>query len=307
MMPRKFMLTLMTGVLLSVSASISLAQDKPTWKVGDKVEVEDIYTQKWEKATIIEVKSWGAYKARLDNSPPRTEAELLLRPEQVRAPAEDSKTVGDETAQPVDSAGPVKTAMNTGSFKAGDRVIEFDPQGRNYVYRATILEVGDGRYKIQRDGCTKYPMWVDRLALRRAETISANDPEISYLIGKWAMLQPGAPNTVVRGADVYREYGLGGKADFLQINRNGTYVWQYESRTAPVKGRWRTEPKIEEAPAKASDSLKKSEDYSGIIVQDPAGNEWKVYKYVIPEKGKDSIVAAHICQEGNRQIGTRVQ
>lgn len=303
----KFTLVLMLQLFLLIGTFVAFAQDRPAWKVGDQVEVEDIYTQKWEKAKITQVTSYGYYKARLDNPPPNTETELLLRPDQVRARSAATTPIGKGTSQPTHVGNGRSEAASSIQFKVGDRVIEFDRQNKSYAYRATVLEVGNGRYKIQRDGCTRYEMWVDQANLHAARSLSASAPEISYLIGKWAMFQPGAANTVVRGNDVYREYGPGGKADYLQINRDGTYEWQYESRAAPVGGRWRTEPKLEEAPVKASESLKKSEDYDGIVIEDPEGREWKVYKYVIPGKGKDSVVAARICQEGNREIGTRVQ
>lgn len=291
-------------MLFVLSAALTaLAQNQTSWKIGDKVEVENIYTQKWEQATISEVKDWGAdniyYKAKLDNPTPNSESELLLRPNQIRTRAVATASA-KTTNSTIQNENPDKTSTKNnnpdGSIKVGDRVVEFDPQNRNYIYRATVLEVADGRYRIQRDGCTKYEMWIDKSNLRPAQNLSPDNADVRFLIGKWST------QTV---ATVDAGVAWGNRINYLQINSDGTYVWQYDKGT-PVKGKWRGEPQLSEAPKKASDSLKKSEDFNGIIIKNADGSEWKVYKYIIPGKAKDSVVIERICGSAASIIGTRM-
>jgi hypothetical protein len=130
--------------------------------------------------------------------------------------------------------------------------------------------------------------------LNPAATVAATHPDITALMGNWAMFVYSYPNTVIHGNDVYREFGPGAKAPPLQINSNGTYVWYDEYNKPPVKGNWVTQAKIE--------GVKNgTETVNGILITDSKGIWWKIYKDRL-----DHVTAQKMCS-GETQGGTRLK
>lgn len=198
------------------------------------------------------------------------------------SPADNTKPANQNNPQPV----------GNGRFRVGHRV---DVIGKR---RGTIIEAANGRYKIHYDGCeAHWDDWRDRADVRPEATISANAPEIKFLVGKWVMFTPSYPNTVVRGDNVYREYGMGAKAPPLQINSNGTYVWYFDYGKPPVKGKWRTDARVEGEKYTTAAEV-------GIVIKDPNGGEWKVFRRESTRDKEDHITAQTMCS-GQTVIGTR--
>jgi len=276
-----------TGLLL-LGASLGFAQEKLRFQIGDQVEFYSAAAHtptNWGKGTIIGVETngnhKGPYHVHFDGRPDNEQE--WLRVYEVRSR-------------------PGKNAQ----FNVGDRVDVYfanhpPTSGKG---RGTVLEVGDSRYKIHFDGCKAYlDGWEDRMSVRPEATISAGDPEIKFLIGNWAMFTPSYPNTVVRGDNVYRQYGMGAKSPPVQINADGTYVWHFDFGKPPVRGKWKTHSKVGERIE--SEGTSRSVTDSGLVIKDPSGQEWKVYRWTMPD-GKDRITAQLMCS-GESMIGSRIR
>lgn len=260
-------------VLLSIMFLVVFTEAQTTWKIGDRVQVKTSAMEKWENATILRDGGDGSYKATLDDPANYADATPLVYPNQIRSVNAKPATI----------------------FAINSRVDVYlsygDPKGR-----ATVLEIIDsGRYKVRYDGCKAY--WdevVDWSQLKPVTYISSDDPDLTATFGKWAMFVYSYPNTVLKGNDIYREYGPGGKAPPLLINANGTFVWYDEFKKPPVNGKWTAHAKIE--------GLKMgTESVNGILIYDSRGNYWKVYK-----DRADHIEARLMCS-GETQGGTRIR
>ncbi len=300
----------LASLMVIASVATLFAQDQPQWKVGDRVETYNPITTAWERATIIKIEDWRQYgrgfwyRVRLDNAQAST-TEWATTPDRIRAletgpaPNPAGGSPAGANTRPTANGG-----RDSGRFAVGDRVDYPDREGR-----ATVIEIGaDGRYKVRLDGCKPYlgERWVDRTSIRSAPTVSADNPDVRYLFGSWALFEPGAFNTVTRGDQVYREWGMGGKAPPLQINADGTYIWKEDSQRT-TRGKWRTDARVTGIARKASESMEGNAYHDGVVIKDAEGVEWKVYKVVIAGKARDSLVVARICQEANMLMGTRIR
>lgn len=285
------------SALLLIGGAASLAQDTPKFKVGDIVEAHSFFfTPPWHKAKVVNVgrdcESYLPYKPYhvVFIEPEEDHGLACVGNDEIRAieaekPSADAdKTVNQNNPRPV----------GNGTFRVGDRVDVFAKR------RGTIIEAANGRYKIHYDGCEKHwDDWRDRAELRPEATISADAPEIKFLVGKWVMFTPSYPTTVVRGNNVYREYGMGAKAPPLQINADGTYVWYFDFGKPPVKGKWRTDARVEGEKYTAAAEV-------GIVIKDPSGGEWKVFRRQSTMDKEDHITAQTMCS-GQTVIGTRIR
>jgi hypothetical protein len=246
------------------------------WIVGDKVEVYDMYANKWENGTVSIVytdRTPQQWRVSLDEPQGHAITDLPVTAAQMRARAAKPNFV----------------------FNVNSRVDAYYPDG-NPRGRATIIEVKpNGRYKVKYDGCKDhFDEEVDWSQLKPASVISSTDPDIRVLLGKWAMFVYSYPNTTVRGNDVYREYGTGAKAPPLLVNADGTFVWYDEFNKPPVKGKWVTHAKI-------AGLTMGTEAVDGIILYDSRGNSWKIYK-----DRADHIEARQMCT-GLTQGGSRIK
>lgn len=245
------------------------------WKVGDKVEVYDIYYYKWENGTVAIVltdRSPQQWRVSLDEPAGHAIADLSVTAAQIRAR-------GSKPA--------FKLALSS-------RVDTYYADGSPHA-RGTVIEVlANGSYKVHEDGCNdKRDEVLDWSQVKPAAVLSAADPDISFLVGKWAMFVYSYPNTTVKGNDIYREYGTGAKAPPLQINANGSYVWYDEFNKPPVKGNWIADSKIE---GLAMGTAK----INGIIIKDSRGTLWKIYK------DRENHIEARVLCSGLTQGGTRI-
>jgi hypothetical protein len=277
-------------VLLSSSAAPALAQAGDL-KVGDPIYVNAFYG--------------GCVKATVTQANPKYSVHILEGPYKDKETFYSSGRISECPQVAQQTTTREQPANNTpapaaAGLKVGDRVDVYltgNQEGKN---RGTILEINGTQYKVHYDGCSaRDDTWENFALVRPAATISSTAPEITFLTGKWAMFTPSYPTTVVRGNDVYREYGMGGKAPPLQINGDGTYVWYYDYGKAPVKGRWTSHARIEGARFG-------TETENGVIIKDPTGGQWKVYRRKSTSDNEDHITARTMCS-GQTIIGTRIR
>jgi len=257
--------------------TINQTQQNSNWKAGDKIEAQNIYNNsKWENATIYLVHNdWNPvmYKAKLDDETGHNVSDLLLRADQIRA----------------------RGLKGNKNFAVGNRVDVYYASGGPKARATVIEEKGNGRYKVRYDGCKAYmDEEVDWSQLQPESVVSSNDDDITAVFGKWAMFVYSYPNTVIRGNNIYREYGTGAKAPPLSINTNGTYVWYDEFNKPPVKGTWTTHAKI-------NGITMGTEAVNGIILKDSYGIYWKIYK-----DRQDHIEARKMCS-GETEGGSRIK
>jgi hypothetical protein len=193
----------------------------------------------------------------------------------------------DQTATKGNDDGPVKNP-NVGDFAVGDRVDVYLSGGKEGKNRGTIVDVRPSEYKVHYDGCAdKEDVWENGSFIKPASVISATDPEIQFLTGRWAMTSVG----------ISELYVAWGKAPGIQIDRDGTYIWYQGAGKQPVKGRWSPHAKID-------GTRFGTETDNGIIIKDAAGNEWKMYRRRSKADKADHITIRMMCQ-GLTQIGTR--
>jgi hypothetical protein len=266
--------------VMAANKTTTIAQaDQPSknggWRVGDKVEAYDMYKAKWYNGTVTIIltdRNPLQWRVTFDDPKEHTFEYLSLTAEQIRARGTKAAVFA------VNSRVDAYYSSNT-------------PKGR-----ATVTEVkGGGRYKVHYDGCGDYrDEEVDWSQLKPQSTVASNHPDITAVFGKWAMFVYSYPNTVIRGDNIYREYGTGAKAPPLQINPDGSYVWYDEYNKPPVKGTWATHAKI-------TGITMGTEAYNGIILKDSHGVLWKIHK------DRDDHIEARTMCSGTTQGGTRIQ
>ncbi len=256
------------GLMLIAFASISFAQALQ-FKVGDEIEAFSYGSASgathWGKATII-----GISAAR------------QASPYEVHF-----------TGQPAgwnDFVGQIRPlAGAAATFKVNQIVDTFyaEKKGKG---RGSIIETGDGKYKIHYIGCKAYwDEWVDRSLVSPAATMSVDAPEVKFLVGKWSMTTVGISSTAIAW----------GKSNDIQINGDGTYIWNQSGGKPPIRGKWITDPKVEGADTG-------TQKMDGVLIKDALGQEWKVYRRVSTSDRLDHITAHQMCQ-GITDIGTRAR
>jgi len=265
----------MKKFILLLSLLAAFQTQAQTFQVGDKVQVRSFAMDKWDNATIWLVltdRTPTAYKAKMDVMGRWSDDYPLVYANQIRSANAKAAT----------------------TFAVNTRVDLLYPDGSAHT-RGTIQAIkADGRYEVSIDGCNiKWNEVVDWNQVRPAPAIATTHPDISAVIGKWAMFTPSYPNTVTRGNDVYRQYGTGAKAPPLLINANGTYVWYNEFNKPPIKGTWITDAKVEGLTSGV-------ESFNGIIIADNT-SYYKVYK-----DRPDHIVCERLCW-GTTDLGTRIK
>ncbi len=291
---RQYWISLFVSGLLLACSLVTLAQNQPQFKVGDKVEVRNM-SSVWVPATVLRVSAWGeygdgyAYRIHIDD-PNAANPEWNALSDRIRAVPQPPRDV------PIDKppGGNDRPPVNGGPLKAGDLAdVFYDAKlygGVRGKDRGTIIEVGNGRYKIHYTGCKPYwDEWVDREQVRPSATISVGAPEISFLVGKWSMTTVGISNGSISW----------GKSNDIQINGDGTYTWYQTGGKPPVKGRWITDAKLEGAKEGTA-------KIDGILVKDAAGHEWKLYRRIVNPGEADKVTIHQMC-EGMTAIGTRAR
>ena len=278
----------LTSVMLIAGASISFAQILQ-FKVGDEVEA---YTYQsfapsthWAKAKIVAVETngqhKGPYQVQFDGQDSSWNEWPLI--DSVR-----SRAGSLIAANPLPNGNGPKTNVG-GAWGVGNLVDVFYDAKRGKD-RGTIIEVGDGRYKVHYTGCKAYwDEWVDRMLIHPAATISNEAPAIAFLKGKWSMTTVGISRVAIAW----------GKSNDIQINGDGTYVWFQSGGKPSVKGKWVTDAKVEGTDTGTA-------KFDGILIKDAQGQEWKLYRRIVESDSQDKVTIHQMC-EGITDIGTRVR
>jgi hypothetical protein len=248
---------------------------KSTWVAGDRVEVYDMYTGKWENAivtTAYQDRNPKEWRIKLDDNISATLREFPVPAEKIR---------------------PRNASANAPSYTVNERVDAYYADGQPHGRAIVIANAGNGKYKIRYEGCDREEV-LDWSQLKPASELSASNADVTAVFGKWAMFVYGYPTTVIKGNDVYREYSMGAKAPPLLINANGTYVWYDEYNKPPVKGKWYTDSYV-------PGMHMGTESVNGIILLDSHGTYWKVHK-----DNPNHIEARTLCS-GMTQGGTLIR
>ena len=292
-MKQKFVLIFFAAIMLS-SVSDIYAQDQPQWKKGDKIEVRNM-SYVWVPATILEVIDWRdagrgyAYRVETEdvNAPNRYWAAPANT---VRAlPGnKENKNNGENNNKENNNKENNKVNKNAdGKYKVGDRVDTYYDETRGHN-RGTIIEVGNGKYKVHYNGCkSTFDEWVDRDLVHSPNTISANAPQITFLFGKWSLTEVAVGHRNV----------FWGNSPGIQINADGTYTWFEDAGKPPIKGRWITDAKV---PGLDMGTPK----FDGVIIKDAQGEEWKAFKWVTKNDNKAGIEIDKMCSNGSK-VGSR--
>lgn len=278
-MQRRALVLAMAAILAAFAATQAFGGATPKWKVGDRVEVQDTYTSTYEKGTISDVQDYRstygewAYHAHLDRLPPgSTQQDLLVRESQVRA---------------------ISTFVP--KFKRGSTVDTYYAPGQGHS-RGTVLAVTSNGYRVHYTGCNhKFDETLDHSLVTSPHRLSRSSAAARYLIGKWIMFTPSYPNTVIHNGSIYHQYGTGARTPPLVIKSNGLFVWYFDFGKKPVRGHWKTDAKIPGATTG-------TESLNGLVIHDPSGHPWKVYKRRAGG-GKRHITAERMCF-GITDIGT---
>lgn len=275
-----------SGFLLFFNAATCFAQDKTNFKLGETIYV-NIYNAGCVKATVkgIDPKYYvhveeGMYKGSdsFYNAARLTECK--------QTPLQDNQS--NDKPNTTDTVITANTD-NTGNLKVGDRVDVYLSDNKEGKNRGTILEVNGGQYKVHYDGCSKKYDVENSMFVRPAATIAADNAEIKFFAGKWAMTTVG----ISSGAIAW------GKSPGIQINGEGTFVWYQENAKPPVKGKWLPHAKIEGARFG-------TETQNGIIITDANGAQWKMYRRKSTRDDDDHITIQLMCS-GETQMGTRLR
>ena len=156
----------------------------------------------------------------------------------------------------------------------------------------------DGRYKIHFPGCAaSADELIDHALVLPPKRLSRSSRQARFLVGKWIMFTPSYPNTVVHDGQLYRQYGSGARTPPLVIRANGKFVWYFDFGKRPVRGTWKTDAKIPGADAGVA-------TIDGLIIKDPQGQPWKVYKRTVKGDHKSHLTAQRLCS-GITDIGTK--
>jgi len=156
----------------------------------------------------------------------------------------------------------------------------------------------DGRYKIHFPGCSpSADELVDHALVLPPKTLSRSSARARFLIGRWIMFTPSYPNTVIHDGGIYREYGSGARTPPLVVRADGHYVWYFDFGKKPVRGTWRTDAKIPGADSGVA-------TVDGLIIKDPQGQPWKIYRRTVKGDHRAHLTAQRLCS-GITDIGTR--
>ena len=284
-MLQKYLTALFACAILFVS--VSMAQETPQWKVGDRIEILNL-SKEWVPGTIIGTVDWNGkllYRVKLDddNAP-----NVYFN----HTPPTDIRSRGGQAAAPVNGApggNDEQGAPAGGAFKVGDQVDTFyDPQhGHN---RGTVIQMGDRKYKVHYTGCEPaFDEWVDASLVQAPATISSGAPQITYLFGRWRT------TTVAVGGN----YAVWGHSPGIEIKGDGTYTWKQYAGKPPVTGRWITDAKV----PKQNEGTPK---FDGLIVKDENGEPWKAFKWAVGNDNIDRIEIDKMCS-GLSDVGSRVR
>lgn len=278
---------LLSAILIIIGTTFSVF-GQTDFKVGDTVYVNAFYAG-CVKATVKGVDpkysvhlEEGGYK---DRDTFYNAGRMGECPQ--KAPEPKNKQANNP---PTNVQQPINEPLNNADLKVGDHVDVYLTGGKEGKNRGTIIEVNGNQYKVRYDGCAeKDDVWENSTLAHPAATISNNDAQIKFLIGKWTMTTVGISDAAIAW----------GKSPGIQINADGTYIWYQDGGKPPVKGKWRTHAKIEGARFG-------TETENGILIYDANGSGWKMYRRKSTLDNADHITIRMMCQ-GTTKMGSRAK
>jgi hypothetical protein len=269
------------AVLFACLANSGFSQGQQ-FKVGDKVEILDL-THKWVSGTVIGVLNEGGfyYRVKLDDENASTVYFNHVVPASIRARAEqNANNAGNQNVKPA-----IVTGGGAAAPAAGLVDVYYNAtQGWN---RGKIVGSNGNRVTVRFIGCDRDEI-VDRSQIHSPAEVAKNAPAISFLFARWALTKVGTSSFNTAW----------GKADGIQINADGTYIWDQGAGKQPVRGSWVTD-------AKVPSTDNGTQFYDGVLVKDAQGRDWKVFKWTV--KGyPDGIEAQRMCS-GEAVVGSRAK
>lgn len=275
---------LVAAALVVVAVTQAAAQAPAKFSAGERVEVNTFGTDgTYQKGTITQVDDQRASGGNL---------KYLIH---LDVPSPDS---GASDVSAFENE--VRALVAFTPFKVGSVVDVYYSQGVGRDRGIVRAVNSDGRYKIHFPGCSaSSDDLVDHALVLRPKKLSRSSAHARFLIGKWIMFTPSYPNTVVHDGEIYREYGSGARTPPLTIKANGRFVWYFDFGKKPVRGTWKTDAKIPGADSGVA-------TIDGLIIKDPQGRPWKVYKRTVKGDHKSHITAQRLCS-GITDIGTKAR
>lgn len=280
----RVLVVLLAAVLVGSAVTAAGAQAPAKFQAGQRVETKTYGTDgKYQPGTITQVDDERAsggnlkYLIHLDAPSPQSGAQ-------------DVSAFENE----------VRLLLAFTPFKAGSVVDVYSSPGVGQDRGIVRSLLPDGRYKIHFPGCSsKFDELVDHALVLPQRRLSRSSSQVRFLVGKWIMFTPSYPNTVVHDGGVYRQYGTGARTPPLTIKSDGRFVWYFDFGRKPVRGRWTTDARIPGADAGVA-------TVDGVVIKDPQGRPWKVYKRAAHGDHKSHITAQRLCS-GITDIGTKAR
>jgi hypothetical protein len=326
---------LITMTMLSMQSraniSLSLQDEAQTYKVGEKVEYWNHYTDKWEEGTIIKVYpeyNQVVIRQKPDQFFPKGEEKAFsmkdvrhIQAHQANEPPPDRDKNAPADERATGAGKKAEADKLTVPDVAGGQGLMTREEIINYL-RARLPNGTDAANaeevrrqlieEIKRRGVNFHEKSPGEIYTVGGYSVKNNIPDAinsnlgapvsqDWLMGTWTMYVYGLNNKYVElnsGRVITRDAVA--KLDFLTINPDGTYIWKVEPTDPPakyVKGTWRKATK-EEMGLQGS---------AGIVLQKAAeGADWIVMKYMSPNVKTDNIEVEHIQYRGAyRRVGER--
>jgi hypothetical protein len=279
---RRSLIVLVAAALIVACVTQAAAQAPAKFQAGARVEVNTYGTDgTFQGGTITQVD---------DQRPAGGNLKYLIH---LDVPSPDSKT-SDVSA----FENEVRALLAFTPFNVGSVVDVYYSPGVGRDRGIVKAVTADGRYRIHFPGCnpTTDPL-VDHALVLAPKKLSRSSAQARFLVGKWIMFTPSYPNTVVHDGSIYRQYGTGARTPPLVIKANGRFVWYFDFGKKPVRGTWTTDAKIPGADTGVA-------TIDGLIIKDPQGKPWKVYKRTVKGDHKSHLTAQRLCS-GITDIGTK--
>ncbi len=129
---------------------------------------------------------------------------------------------------------------------------------------------GQGSYQV-RSLSDQLVDWVPSRNLRRSCTgAEASAVDTGFFVGSWNTFVGPVPLTTIHGGKAYTEVSMGGHGRPIQVNGDGSYVWQVDSSTT-VRGRWRAMAAAEVRSGTVGPAI--------LLINGEGGKQWQMSRH----------------------------
>ena len=116
------------------------------------------------------------------------------------------------------------------------------------------------------------------------------------LMGAWRLMKVGATTSVTRGGNLYQRQEYAGLAGSLNVNANGTYLWN--SPSGVLRGNWRA--------ATAEEMAKSDKGGAGVVLlAAKSGADWLLHKRTEEGPEGTGIMVRDLATRNLRERGVR--